>query len=68
MSAEAAYKVLQVRPGVPWEEIEQARRRLVQAAHPDNVAMLSPEKRRLAEEQAKRVNVAYLGLTRLNGN
>lgn len=59
MSADEAYKVLKATPGSTWEAIEQTRRQLVQLAHPEKVAGLSPERRAQVQADAKRANAAY---------
>jgi len=59
MSADDAYKVLKATPSSTWESIEQTRRQLVQQAHPERIAVLSPERQVQAQAEAKRVNLAY---------
>jgi hypothetical protein len=59
MALEEAYKVLHVRAGTSWSEVEQARFKIVQLAHPGVTANLSTEKRAAAQEEAKRANAAY---------
>ncbi len=60
-----AYKLLKATPSSTWDSIEQARRLLVQQAHPSRVAALSAEKRAQVEAEALRVNAAYLTLSAL---
>ncbi len=60
-----AYKLLKATPGSTWDSIEQARRLLVQQAHPSRIAVLSAEKRAQVEAEALRVNTAYLALSAL---
>lgn len=62
VSAEAAYRTLQVPPTSTWEAIEQARRALVQRAHPYALSNLPEQKRVAAAEAAKQANDAYLSL------
>jgi hypothetical protein len=65
MSSDAAYKVLKATRGSTWEAIEQTRRQLVQLAHPEKVAVLSPERREQVQADAKRANAAYAVLLKL---
>jgi hypothetical protein len=59
MSEGDAYKVLKASPTSTWESIEQTRRHLVQQAHPEHMAMLSPERRTQVQQEARRANEAY---------
>jgi DnaJ-domain-containing protein 1 len=59
MILEEAYKTLRVTASTSWPEIEEARRQLVQKAHPDNLAELSTEKRTAIQTYAKLANVAF---------
>lgn len=61
---EEAYHTLGVAPVSPWEAIEQARRMLVDRAHPDRTAGLGEERRELAQAEAHRINDAYAVLVR----
>lgn len=65
MSADEAYKVLKATSGSTWEAIEQTRRQVVQLAHPEKVAGLSPERRAQVQADAKRVNAAYAMLLKI---
>jgi DnaJ like chaperone protein len=56
---EQYYRVLGLAPGVTFEEIKRAYRRLSMEYHPDKVAHLGEEFRRVAEEKMKEINVAY---------
>ena len=56
------YVVLQVSPAATVEEIKSAFRTRMQEYHPDRVAHLGVHLRRLAEEEAKRINDAYAKL------
>lgn len=64
MALDEAYKLLRVTVGTPWEEVEQARSRLVQRSHPDALDGLSAEKRAAALQDAKRANAAYAVMAR----
>jgi DnaJ like chaperone protein len=56
---EQYYRVLGLAPGVTFEEIKRAYRKLSMEYHPDKVAHLGDEFRRVAEEKMKEINVAY---------
>ena len=58
------YEVLGISPGATREEIKSAYRRLVATYHPDKVAHLGDEFRKLAEERFKEVQEAYRELKR----
>jgi DnaJ-domain-containing protein 1 len=62
MSLDDAFKVLRVTSTVPWAEVEQARVKMVQSAHPDAIAGLSSEKRATLQAEAKRANAAYASI------
>lgn len=59
MSVEEACRILKVSASTTWEVIEQARRALVDRAHPDNLAGLSTERRNALQDESRRVNAAY---------
>lgn len=63
MPLEDAYKLLKATPGSTWESIEQTRRLLVQASHPEKVRALPEGRRSQALAEAKRVNEAYATLS-----
>ena len=60
---EDAYKLLKATPGSTWESIEQTRRLLVQASHPEKVRALPEGRRSQALAEARRVNEAYAALS-----
>lgn len=62
VSLEEAYRALGVAPSSTWEQVEQARRQLVDQAHPSKVARLTPERRAQAQSSANRANAAYAAL------
>lgn len=69
MSVNNAYRILKATSASTWEEIEETRRQLVQEAHPQRVARLSPERRAQARVEANRINTAYaVLLAHLIGN
>ncbi len=60
-----AYRILDALPDTPWERIEQTRRAIVQGAHPDQLAKLSPARQAKARADAAAANAASLLLNRL---
>jgi len=54
-----AYETLGLQPGATAEEIKKAYRALSMQYHPDKVAHLGEEFKRVAEEKMKEINVAY---------
>jgi len=63
MPLEDAYKLLKATPGSTWESIEQTRRLLVMAGHPEQLEGLAEVKRGQALADASRVNAAYAVLS-----
>jgi DnaJ like chaperone protein len=53
------YRVLGVEPGADFDRIKAAYRQLSQQYHPDKVAHLGEEFRKVAEEKMKEINEAY---------
>ncbi|SFO09534.1 hypothetical protein SAMN05216386_2615 [Nitrosospira briensis] len=58
MSVDEAYKILKATSSSTWEAIEQARRQIVQQAHPELLAALGSAQRADVEAKAKRANAA----------
>lgn len=58
MSVDEAYKILKATSSSTWEAIEQARRQIVQQAHPERLAALGSAQRADVEAEAKRANAA----------
>ncbi len=56
---EQHYAVLGLEPGAGFEEIKKAYRKLSMQYHPDKVAHLGDEFKRVAEEKMKEINAAY---------
>ena len=54
-----AYEILGVRYGASMEECKKARLALLHMHHPDKVAHLNETRRKMAEEEAKRINMAW---------
>src|ERR1019366_1442040 len=52
MTVEEADKILRVTAATSWPDIEQARRQLVQKAHPDNLSLLSSEKQEATQDSS----------------
>lgn len=63
MPLDDAYKLLKATPGATWESIEQTRRLLVQASHPEKLRNQPESKRAQALAEAGRVNAAYAALS-----
>lgn len=63
MPLDDAYKLLKATPGSTWESIEQTRRLLVLASHPQKLKGLGEGKRVQALAEASRVNAAYAVLS-----
>jgi len=59
-----AYDVLDLPSNASQDEIRAAYQRLVRQYHPDRVADMGPELRRIAEERTKEINEAYARLRR----
>jgi DnaJ-class molecular chaperone len=59
------FEVLEVAPAASREEIKAAYRSKIFSYHPDRVASLAWEFRKLAEEMSKAINEAYNTGTRL---
>lgn len=59
MSYEEACKILRVAVGATWETIEQARRQIVDRAHPAKIRLLADGQRDKLVFEAKRANDAY---------
>ncbi|AOW14929.1 hypothetical protein LPB72_12680 [Hydrogenophaga crassostreae] len=53
------WSVLGLAPDSPWDQVERARRSLLQQYHPDRLGHVSPAIRQLAEAAFKRVNTAF---------
>jgi len=59
VSADEAYRLLNVTPATAWEQVELSRQRLVNQAHPALLAKMSPERQTQATLDARRINAAY---------
>ncbi len=60
--AHGSHALLGVRPDATMEEIKQAYRQRIAEYHPDKVASLGIELRRLADEMTSKINQAYAEL------
>lgn len=63
MPLDDAYTLLKATPGATWESIEQTRRLLVQASHPEKLRNQPEIKRAQALAMASQVNAAYAALS-----
>ena len=63
MPLDDAHKLLRATPSTTWESIEQTRRLLVQASHPEKLNKLPESKRAQALTEASLVNAAYAALS-----
>jgi DnaJ-domain-containing protein 1 len=54
-----AYEILGVSNGASLDECKKARLALLQMHHPDKVAYLNKTRRKMAEEETKRINMAW---------
>lgn len=59
-----AHQIIGVRPNATQDEIKKAYRSRIQEYHPDKVAALGNELKKVAEEMTKRINQAYRTLTK----
>jgi DnaJ like chaperone protein len=59
------YEILGLEPGATPEQIKNAYRKLSMQYHPDKVAYLGEEFRRVAEEKMKELNEAYQHLKKM---
>jgi len=62
MALDEAYKVLRVTEGTSWEQVEQARAKIVQRSHPDALEGLNSDKRAAMLTEARRANAAYAAI------
>ena len=56
---DSSYKILEIDPSSPNEEVKKAYRRMAMKYHPDKVSHLGEEFRKTADEKFKKVNEAY---------
>ncbi|HWH08870.1 MAG TPA: J domain-containing protein, partial [Candidatus Thermoplasmatota archaeon] len=59
------HAVLGVKPGATVSEVRAAYREKAMEYHPDRVATLAPEFKRIAEQRMRDINAAYEELLRL---
>jgi DnaJ like chaperone protein len=56
---DSSYKILEIDPSVPDDDVKKAYRKMAMKYHPDKVGHLGDEFRKTAEEKFKKVNEAY---------
>ncbi|MBI5544792.1 MAG: DnaJ domain-containing protein [Deltaproteobacteria bacterium] len=61
------WTVLGIHKGTQYEQVRRAYRALVQQYHPDKVAHLAPEFRKLAEERTRDLNLAFTLIEKTRG-
>jgi hypothetical protein len=61
------YTILDIPPNATFDEIKKAYRKKIMEYHPDRVASLGPELKRLVEEMTKKINTAFAELERIQG-
>ena len=59
LSVEDAYTILGLKANSSWDDIEHARRQLVDQARPDRLKSLSAERRLAVQEQGRMANAAH---------
>lgn len=64
---DAAYRILEIKPGVSNEEVKKAYRRMAMKYHPDKVSHLGEDFRKVANEKFKKVNEAYRAIKKERG-
>ena len=57
-----SYEILGVAEDAPLKMISERYRHLIKQNHPDKVASMAPEFRKLAEKRMKEINAAYAEL------
>jgi DnaJ like chaperone protein len=62
-----AYKILEISPDAPDEEVKSAYREMAKKFHPDKVAHLGPEVQQAAHEKFQKVNAAYEEIRKQRG-
>lgn len=63
VSFDDACRLLKVTVGVPWQEVELSRRKLVLLSHPRRVVGMAAERQEAIRDEARRVNAAYAVLS-----
>lgn len=67
MTVEDSLKALRATDSSAWESIEQTRRLLVQKSSPSRMSTMNSDERVQALGEARRVNSAYVTLSRIRG-
>ncbi len=67
MNLPDAYRLLNVSPNAPWNEVQKAYKEKMAKSHPDKVAHLSEELQKKAKELALEINKAYNNIKSYKG-
>jgi len=66
-ASDAAYKILEIDPDVSDEELKKAYRRMAMKYHPDKVAHLGDDFKKVAQEKFRKVKDAYDSIKKQRG-
>jgi DnaJ like chaperone protein len=66
-ASDAAYKILEIEPNVSDEELKKAYRRMAMKYHPDKVAHLGEDFKKVAQEKFRKVKDAYDSIKKERG-
>lgn len=66
-ASDAAYKILEIDPDVSNEELKKAYRRMAMKYHPDKVAHLGDDFKKVAQEKFRKVKDAYDSIKKQRG-
>jgi DnaJ like chaperone protein len=66
-ASDAAYKILEIDPSATDDELKKAYRRMAMKYHPDKVAHLGEDFKRVAQEKFRKVKDAYDSIKKQRG-
>ncbi len=66
-ASDAAYKILEIDPSITDDELKKAYRRMAMKYHPDKVAHLGEDFKRVAQEKFRKVKDAYDSIKKQRG-